>query len=231
MYLEPIFSAQDIQKQLPAEHKAFDQVHRQLREIMRRTKDRPNALQITSNASKCLAAAFRGCLGDKCVYGHSVLKSELSAKRGVHTLLAWYAVGWLAGLLETLTKSLETLEAIQKSLEEYLETKRVAFPRFYFLSNDGLLEILAQAKNAQAIQPHMSKCFDGIRRLDFGDDPKSTEIYAIVSGKPQVTVVWAAASVQACLKCTVQHANSDQSRGLPNANTECFQAPLEALRW
>ena len=50
MYLEPIFSAQDIQKQLPAEHKAFDQVHRQLREIMRRTKDRPNALQITSNA-------------------------------------------------------------------------------------------------------------------------------------------------------------------------------------
>lgn len=58
MYLEPIFSAQDIQKQLPAEHKAFDQVHRQLREIMRRTKDRPNALQITSNAgvSRCITA-------------------------------------------------------------------------------------------------------------------------------------------------------------------------------
>jgi hypothetical protein len=34
-----------------------------------------------------------------------------------------------AALLETLTKSFETLEAIQKSLEEYLETKRVAFPR------------------------------------------------------------------------------------------------------
>lgn len=89
----------------------------------------------------------------------------------------------LAGLLETLTKSFDTLEAIQKSLEEYLETKRVAFPRFYFLSNDELLEILAQAKNAQAVQPHMGKCFDGIKRLDFGDDPKSTEIYAMVSGK------------------------------------------------
>jgi dynein heavy chain len=87
------------------------------------------------------------------------------------------------GQLETLTKSLDTLEAIQKSLEEYLETKRVAFPRFYFLSNDELLEILAQAKNAQAVQPHMSKCFDGIRRLDFGDDPKSTEIFALLSGE------------------------------------------------
>jgi hypothetical protein len=58
MYLEPIFSAQDIQKQLPAEHKAFDQVHRQLREIMRRTKDRPNALQITSNSGMAAGAAF-----------------------------------------------------------------------------------------------------------------------------------------------------------------------------
>jgi dynein heavy chain len=57
MYLEPIFSAQDIQKQLPAEHRAFDQVHRQLREIMRRTKDRPNALQITSNAGMAHTAA------------------------------------------------------------------------------------------------------------------------------------------------------------------------------
>ncbi|WIA13579.1 hypothetical protein OEZ85_007146 [Tetradesmus obliquus] len=137
MYLEPIFSAQDIQKQLPSEYRAFDHVHKQLREVMRRTKDRPNALQTASNPS----------------------------------------------LLESLSKSYETLEAIQKSLEEYLETKRVAFPRFYFLSNDELLEILAQTKNVQAVQPHMGKCFDGIRRLDFGDDPKSTDIFAMVSGE------------------------------------------------
>ncbi len=88
----------------------------------------------------------------------------------------------VTGLLETLSKSFNSLEAVQRSLEEYLETKRIAFPRFYFLSNDELLEILAQTKNVQAVQPHMGKCFDGIRRLDFGDDPKSTDIFAMVSG-------------------------------------------------
>ena len=54
MYLEPIFSAPDIQKQLPAESKAFDHVHRQLKEVMRRTKDRPNALQTASNPSELM---------------------------------------------------------------------------------------------------------------------------------------------------------------------------------
>jgi hypothetical protein len=61
MYLEPIFSAQDIQKQLPQEHKAFDTVHKQLRDIMRHTKERPNALQavsITSETDTCCTACY-----------------------------------------------------------------------------------------------------------------------------------------------------------------------------
>ncbi|XP_028725159.1 dynein heavy chain 2, axonemal [Peromyscus leucopus] len=68
-------------------------------------------------------------------------------------------------LLETLIEMNSILEDIQKSLDMYLETKRHAFPRFYFLSNDDLLEILGQSRNPEAVQPHLKKCFDNIKLL------------------------------------------------------------------
>lgn len=71
------------------------------------------------------------------------------------------------GLLEALQRNNTLLEQIMKCLESYLETKRVTFPRFYFLSNDELLDILAQTRNPHAVQPHLRKCFDAIARLEF----------------------------------------------------------------
>ena len=37
-------------------------------------------------------------------------------------------------------------------LKDYLETKRLVFARFYFLSNEDLLDILANSKNPDAVQ-------------------------------------------------------------------------------
>lgn len=81
-------------------------------------------------------------------------------------------------LLDQLRVNNDVLENIQKELEEYLENKRSAFPRFYFLSNDELLEILANSQNLDVIQQHLKTCFDSIVRIEVIDN---IEITAMMS--------------------------------------------------
>ncbi|KAG2381746.1 hypothetical protein C9374_006130 [Naegleria lovaniensis] len=58
------------------------------------------------------------------------------------------------------------LDKIEKSLEEYLKKKRNLFPRFYFLSNEDLIDILSHTSNPQAVQPYLPQCFEGMKSLD-----------------------------------------------------------------
>ena len=135
MYLETIFSAPDIQRQLPNEAKMFQQVDKSFKEVMRTTNSRPNAMKATTGP----------------------------------------------GLLAAFQQNNSLLEKVEKCLEEFLESKRLMFPRFYFLSNDELLEILAQTKNPHAVQPHLRKCFDAIQTIEFSNEPKSIDILAMNS--------------------------------------------------
>lgn len=67
----------------------------------------------------------------------------------------------------SLREMTKDLEKCQKVLNEYLDVKKNIFPRFYFVSNVSLLDILSNGNNPPNIVPHLGDCFDGIKSVDF----------------------------------------------------------------
>ena len=78
----------------------------------------------------------------------------------------------------------EGLEFCQKKLENYLETKRNIFPRFYFVSNQVLLKILSQGSDPNSVQDDFEKLFDAISRVEFDEQDRRLIVsIKMVAGK------------------------------------------------
>ena len=71
-----------------------------------------------------------------------------------------------AGRLGELKNISIELDKCQKSLTNYLQSKRMSFPRFYFISDEDLLQILGSSE-VKSICPHLLKLFDNCRNLHF----------------------------------------------------------------
>ncbi|MCQ2815651.1 MAG: hypothetical protein MJ252_00145 [archaeon] len=67
---------------------------------------------------------------------------------------------------QKLTELLNKFDIVERSMNALLDTKRKAFKRFYFLSNDDLFELMGNYSNMNMINPHLTKLFSGIECIE-----------------------------------------------------------------
>lgn len=76
----------------------------------------------------------------------------------------------IPGVLKSLERLAELLLKIQKALGEYLEKERVSFPRFYFVGDEDLLEMIGNSGDTMRIAKHFKKMFAGLSGLIMDED-------------------------------------------------------------
>jgi dynein heavy chain 1 len=76
----------------------------------------------------------------------------------------------IQGVQKLLERLADLLAKIQKALGEYLERERASFPRFYFVGDEDLLEIIGNTKNVPRLQKHFKKMFAGVNMILLNDD-------------------------------------------------------------
>ncbi|KAG0078658.1 hypothetical protein BGZ90_004687, partial [Linnemannia elongata] len=79
----------------------------------------------------------------------------------------------IANIQKSLERLADLLGKIQKALGEYLERERSSFPRFYFVGDEDLLEIIGNSKDVVRIQKHFKKMFAGISSIILNEDMTS----------------------------------------------------------
>ena len=128
---------------------------------------------------------------------------------------------------ENLRTMLDQLERCQKALTDFLEAKRSSMPRFYFIGDDDLLEILGQAKNPNVIQSHLKKLFQGIHKVQFNKD--STSIVAMVSSAGEVVEFQTSVPVNERVEDWLEQLAVEMRTTLASLLTQCLQS--KAFSW
>jgi dynein heavy chain len=132
----------------------------------------------------------------------------------------------------------QQMDKIQKNLDAYLEQKRVQFPRFYFLSNDELLQILANAADVKQVERHVNKCFDNICGLVLVDSGSNVpDIAGMVSGEGEtvefsrIKVSRAGTGVEVWLKQVESNMQFVVARRVKEAHNHFYQEKVQRRDW
>jgi dynein heavy chain len=137
------------------------------------------------------------------------------------------------GRLDTLKRMQELLEKCEKALADYLETKRIAYPRFYFVASADLLDILSKGSNPHAIQKHISKCFDNMQKLEYQKDKDGHETKSAIGmySSEQEYVPWEKAFVcEGPVEVWLRNLTLHQHEMMHGILLECWQAYEEKPR-
>ncbi|KII86419.1 hypothetical protein PLICRDRAFT_44012 [Plicaturopsis crispa FD-325 SS-3] len=89
----------------------------------------------------------------------------------------------IQGVQKSLERLADLLNKIQKALGEYLERERSSFPRFYFVGDEDLLEIIGNSKDILRIMKHLKKMFAGIATVKLDEDLTQIEGMASREGE------------------------------------------------
>jgi dynein heavy chain 2 len=127
----------------------------------------------------------------------------------------------ISNLREIVTAQAEQLERCQRALNDFLEEKRSKFPRFYFIGDDDLLEILGQASNPTVIQNHLKKLFAGIHSVEFSQDQK--EIKAMVSSEKEIVPLLKSVRINEEVESWLSQLNGAMESTLVSLLVECLK--------
>ncbi|MCJ1316193.1 hypothetical protein MMC15_001513 [Xylographa vitiligo] len=89
----------------------------------------------------------------------------------------------IVGVQKTLERLAELLNKIQKALGEYLERERMSFPRFYFVGDEDLLEMIGNSNDTMRIAKHFRKMFAGMSGILM---PQESVITGVTSKEGEV---------------------------------------------
>ncbi|RWS31185.1 Dynein heavy chain: cytoplasmic-like protein [Leptotrombidium deliense] len=100
----------------------------------------------------------------------------------------------IPGVQRSLERLADLLGKIQKALGEYLERERSSFPRFYFVGDEDLLEIIGNSKNIPRLQKHFKKMFAGVSSITLNED--STQVLGLSSKEGEEVVFFTPVSIK-----------------------------------